>query len=393
VASPRVELLPSGRFRGIATVDGRRRSRTFGTDGEAFVWADTLMRKADRTRADIALAMPAGEPARPPAPTLEAFLPVFLNSRMVEPETVDNYKSIMQAALREFGHRPLRDGEFDHLELKTWVANMSRLRGKDRRSPRTIAARLKALRSLFTEAVRAGYLSSDPTAGIKLPKAPTRPFRIIEWDEEPPLLEAVTAEDLLEATLLALDAGLRWGEVYGLHVANVNRLRRQIDVTDVLARPDFLPRPYPKGKKTRPVPMTQRLTEALEARTDTGKGVIRCPDRGCESGGWLLFSHAGAPVNYYQWKASFERAVKAAGLAAPAPTFHKLRHTFGTRLAAAGMPSKDIAEVMGHESTETTDLYVHAAAPSTREAWLRHALEGASSPLEALPRNLRPTAT
>lgn len=275
---PRVELLPSGRHRGIATVDGRRRSKTFATEGEAFVWADTLMRKADRARVDLALATPPGASAVPAAPTLEEFLPVFLNSRMVEPETVDNYKSIMQAALREFGHRPLRDGEFDHLELKTWVANMSRLRGKDKRSPRTIAARLKALRSLFTEAVRAGYLTSDPTAGIKLPKQPTRPFRIIEWDEEPALLEAVTAEDLLEETLLAIDAGLRWGEVYGLHIANVNRLRRQLDVTDVLARPDFLPRPYPKGKKTRPVPMTQRLTDALETLMDTGKGVIRCPD-------------------------------------------------------------------------------------------------------------------
>jgi hypothetical protein len=96
----------SGRWCGVAIIDGRRRTKVHDAEGEAFVWADTTMRRADRIRVDLA---DAGRPAAPAVPTLEGLLPVFLNSRMVEPETVDNYRSIMQAALREFGHRSLRD--------------------------------------------------------------------------------------------------------------------------------------------------------------------------------------------------------------------------------------------------------------------------------------------
>jgi integrase len=39
-------------------------------------------------------------------------------------------------------------------------------------------------------------------------------------------------------------------------------------------------------------------------------------------------------------------------------TLHGLRHTFGTRLAAAGVPLVKIQEWMGHENAETTQIYV-----------------------------------
>jgi integrase len=39
-------------------------------------------------------------------------------------------------------------------------------------------------------------------------------------------------------------------------------------------------------------------------------------------------------------------------------SLHGLRHTFGTRLAAAGVPLVKIQEWMGHENAETTQIYV-----------------------------------
>ena len=47
-------------------------------------------------------------------------------------------------------------------------------------------------------------------------------------------------------------------------------------------------------------------------------------------------------------------------------TFHDLRHTFGTRLAANGEPLRAIQEFLGHADSKTTQIYAHYA-PSEHE--------------------------
>ncbi len=40
-------------------------------------------------------------------------------------------------------------------------------------------------------------------------------------------------------------------------------------------------------------------------------------------------------------------------------TFHELRHTFGTRMAAAGVPIRTVQHWMGHADIKTTQIYAH----------------------------------
>lgn len=42
-------------------------------------------------------------------------------------------------------------------------------------------------------------------------------------------------------------------------------------------------------------------------------------------------------------------------------TFHSLRHTFGTRMAAAGVPMRTLQEWMGHRNLATTEIYADYA--------------------------------
>ena len=44
----------------------------------------------------------------------------------------------------------------------------------------------------------------------------------------------------------------------------------------------------------------------------------------------------------------------------PQPTPHDLRHTYGTRLADAGVPVHDIMALMGHETLESAQRYMHS---------------------------------
>ncbi|MGI8730213.1 MAG: tyrosine-type recombinase/integrase [Solirubrobacteraceae bacterium] len=49
-------------------------------------------------------------------------------------------------------------------------------------------------------------------------------------------------------------------------------------------------------------------------------------------------------------------------------TFHELRHTFGTQMAAAGAPLRAIQEWMGHADASTTEIYSHYAPDPTHGA-------------------------
>jgi len=54
--------------------------------------------------------------------------------------------------------------------------------------------------------------------------------------------------------------------------------------------------------------------------------------------------------------------------ALPTSPFHDLRHTFGTRLADAGVDVVKIKELMGHASIVTTMRYIHATDQGKRGA-------------------------
>ena len=61
----------------------------------------------------------------------------------------------------------------------------------------------------------------------------------------------------------------------------------------------------------------------------------------------------------------YRRALRAAGIA-PGHRFHNLRHTFGTAMAAAGVPMRTLQEWMGHRDLATTQRYADYA-PNERE--------------------------
>jgi integrase len=59
-------------------------------------------------------------------------------------------------------------------------------------------------------------------------------------------------------------------------------------------------------------------------------------------------------------------ALKAARLE-PTFRFHDLRHSFGTAMAAAGVPIRTLMAMMGHENMQTTLIYADYA-PNAHEA-------------------------
>jgi integrase len=66
---------------------------------------------------------------------------------------------------------------------------------------------------------------------------------------------------------------------------------------------------------------------------------------------------------YRHWYKRFAKAMSRAKV--HQISFHELRHTFGTQMAAAGAPLRAIQEWMGHADAKTTEIYAHYAPDRT----------------------------
>jgi integrase len=80
-----------------------------------------------------------------------------------------------------------------------------------------------------------------------------------------------------------------------------------------------------------------------------------------------VFCHpeTGKPLDRSKVVRRFKNAIQRAEVRPI--TFHQLRHTFGTRMAASGVPLRMIQHWMGHADFKTTQIYAHSQ-PSDAEA-------------------------
>jgi integrase len=81
----------------------------------------------------------------------------------------------------------------------------------------------------------------------------------------------------------------------------------------------------------------------------------------------LVFAHphTGRPLDRSRLLKRFKAALRRAGVREV--RFHDLRHTFGTRMAAAGVPMRTLQEWMGHRDFNTTLIYADYM-PAAHEA-------------------------
>jgi integrase/recombinase XerC len=135
--------------------------------------------------------------------------------------------------------------------------------------------------------------------------------------------------------------GLRSAEVRGLLLADVDMGRRRVRVIG-------------KGGKERQVPVDAAFFTEVAAylRWERPPGlatpqcfvVLRGPT-------------TGAPVSEAGLRSLFRRHRELSGATRVRP--HRLRHTYGTELASAGIDLLALRALMGHASPETTARYVH----------------------------------
>jgi hypothetical protein len=149
--------------------------------------------------------------------------------------------------------------------------------------------------------------------------------------------------------LTAAMSGLRQGELLALRWMEIDWLAQRIRVRRNFVRGQF---GTPKSKRSsRSVPLADVVASELDALF---KASAYTADED------LVFGHphTGRPLDRSLLLKRFKRALKRAGVREVRS--HDLRHTFGTRMAAAGVPMRTLQEWMGtaitrrRSSTPTT---------------------------------------
>ncbi len=311
------------------------------------------------------------EPRRA-VPTLAEFAQPFMDrialERAERPATIAFYAEKLRRLLE---YAPLRTARLDRIDEAMVDAFVQwRLTDSGRKYlPATCNRQLATLRRLLRMAYRRKLIARGPQIKL-MPGERPREF-VLSAAQELRYFEHAP-QPLRDIATLALDCGLRLGEA----------LRLQSDCAQLVPLPVA---PFgclhvahsKRDNAKRYLPLTQRAAGVVAGRIATRPTVF------------LLESAPG--VAYLGTSIDHMHAVTrtAAGL----PTefvLHGLRHTFGSRLADAGVDSWAIQKLMGHASIVTSQRYIHRAPEALGDAIQLMAALGAAPGTPAAPWALPP---
>ena len=275
-----------------------------------------------------------------------------------KPSTLENIESEVRVHLAPF----FRDRSLDRITPEDIADLISSLEAAGL-APKTIHNILGTLSALFNfaKAPRRRWASSNPCAGAELPAiAEASEIRFLTL-EEIDLLIAHARAGMFQALdralyLTAAMTGLRLGELVALRWRDVDWTAARIRVRQNYVRGRY---GSPKSRRsTRSVPMADEVGGELDRLFQSSRYTGEDE---------LVFANpaTGRPMAKANITRRLHKALEDAGLD-DSHVFHDLRHTFGTRMAAAGVPIRTLQEWLGHKHISTTLRYADYA-PSNRE--------------------------
>lgn len=287
----------------------------------------------------------------------------YEQTKLIEPVYVDGKKVAgmrslytpklyVKTLVEHFGNKRVR--AITHADIEAY--KLTRLRtpiiygkeGEKKERPRTLAGvnrELETLRAMLNFAVRQGWILTSPfTRGEALIDrgAENSRDRTLSFEEESRLLAACVGKrtHLHALIITALDSGMRRGELFKLEWQDVDFRTRTITLRAIIT----------KTNKPRNVAMTDRVHDEL----------LRLYEASPQQKNDRVF---GLTDNVKKGWAAACKAAKIEGL-----RFHDLRHTFVSRLIAAGIPHTEAMKLSGHTTLAMLNRYLNPDANSAQRA-------------------------
>jgi integrase len=329
--------------------DGTKRSKTF-----------TTLRAAKLFDGELRSAHHDGETVDPRGAKTElrVVYKSWLASRPdLSPKVRRGYEDNWRLRIEpKFGNWPI--GRILRDSVQEWVNDMTAAG----LGPRTVRWTHSVLRMTLDQAIADNKLrGKNPASNVRFPAMGDTThvyLTAVEVGKLAELCDVATGEQSRAAkqgdvVLILAYTGLRFGELTGLNVEDVDlnarRIRVRRSITQLSGR--LLEGPPKSRAVRRSVPIPERLIPILQQRT-----------QGRTAGEPAIMSPKGARLGLENWKRAVGWRIRIAELGRPTMRLHDLRHTYASLARSAGADMKLLQVTMGHASIMVTahtyaDLY------------------------------------
>ncbi len=206
-------------------------------------------------------------------------------------------------------------------------------------SANTVRLELAFLSVVFEQCRKEwGFVVSNPVRQIRMPKPGKPRQRRLEAGEEEALLQACResgAHYLQTFVILAIETGMRFGELAGVTWTNLNLEKRTIYLPDT------------KNGSSRTVPLSTRALNAIRTQPRSIDGRVFSAKPGSIRSAFLMALYK-AQATQPESKV-FLRELR----------FHDLRHEAVTRLFEKGLNPIEVGMVSGHKTLSMLQRYTH----------------------------------
>lgn len=244
--------------------------------------------------------------------------------------------------------------ELSTAQLKSWFADLVM---NDQLAMRSVARKMAAVKSLFSYALKNGYVPVSIASALTAPRKPHLLPQTLQAADALSMVQYADPQNWDEYTAalmieLLYATGLRRAEVISVPAVFVQAHQLQV---------------LGKGNKERIVPLHPGLGQRLLAYR---------LQRPVQTPGLFVLKNGKPPGE--QW---IYRRVKKTLLQSPAALSkgpHVLRHSFATHLLDKGASLDAVKDLLGHSSLAATQVYTHVSLAQLKAAHQLHPRSGKS---------------
>jgi site-specific recombinase XerD len=256
-------------------------------------------------------------------------------------------------------------------DLIGWLAYLRNATNKLGRaySSRSIQTYYTYVLAFFHWLVEHGYLEENPLKSVKLPKADKPLIRVFTEDELMRLdlacdrlshgrsltsdeRKALAARDRAILWML-LSTGVRLSELCGLRLRDIDWKQGMIYIRG-------------KGAKERKVPFGSVARQHLNTYLQYWRGDPLDPVNE-----HVFLSVFGKPLSDNAVQRMFKRLAERANIHDKRVSAHTCRHWFAVNAIKQGMPTAALRDLLGHETWEMIDVYVHLAEQDKKDIYVK----------------------
>jgi len=233
------------------------------------------------------------------------------------------------------------------------------MKNKGPLSPFSIQGKVAALKAFWSWLLREDHIATNPLASFPLPKVPKLMIKILTEEQINKLWNAIDKSTkwgvrIYAITLLLLDTGVRVSELVNLRLSDINFTER-------------IARVMGKGRKEREIPFSTTTKKELTKYINRFRSLL------CDVDSDYLFTKKdGEPISVNCIQQAIRRLAISAGIGEVNCHPHIFRHTFATMFLADGGSPAMLQAILGHESFQTTQKYVHPQMKDLKTQHMRH---------------------